>query len=80
MMSSIFEFKDIEPQLTEEQKIDLKHEIKLAMRNKEKKDGIQAVQFGDFGRKIAILTSGKVLFVPEEDKLGCCPECGKVNQ
>lgn len=61
-MKEIFEFKDIEPQLTEEQKIDLKHEIKLAMRDKK----MQAVQIGDFGRKFCILTDGKMIFVPEE--------------
>ncbi len=75
-MGKIFEFKDIEPQLTEEQKIDLKHEIKLAMRDKK----MQAIQIGDFGKKIAILTSGKMLFVPEEPPEICCSECGKAKQ
>jgi len=63
-MKEIFEFKDIEPQLTEEQKTDLKHEIKLAMRDKK----MQAVQIGEFGRKFCILTSGKMIFVPEENE------------
>ena len=60
---TVFIFGDIAPQLSDEQKEDIQHEIKMAKRQK----SMSVVQFGATGRKLAILTNGKMLFVPEGD-------------
>lgn len=73
MAKILFELEDIKPQLTDEQIIDLKHEIKLAKRDNK----TQYLQFGEFGRKIIILTSGKLIFIPE-DVQKVCGNCRQI--
>ena len=72
-MNKLFTLEDIKPQLNEKQIKEVEHIIYIAKEVKHV-EGMQMFQLGDFGRKIIVLASGKMMFFPDKEEV--CKHCG----